>query len=214
MNKISFRIKEIVKLIPPFRRIADVGCDHGYLIKEAFDNDLIDFALGIDNKIGPLTSAMNNLSEYPEDKYSLILSNGIDDLPKDIECVCILGMGGILINEILENSDKRSNVKRFIIQPNKNSYEVRKYLTKIGYLISNETIIYDKKYYEIIVFEKGSKEYTELELKYGPVNLKNKTFEFKNYLKEKIETLNKVKDKEKVSNKIKEMEELLWKLLT
>ena len=210
MNTISNRIKEVAKLIAPFRKIADIGCDHGYLICEALDNDYCDFALGIDNKIGPITSAKNNLASYDKSKYDLLLSNGIDDLPDDIECILILGMGGILITEILSNFNKLQNVKRIILQPNKNSFEVRKFMTSNGYKITNEKIIFDnKKYYEIIVFEKGFENYSSIELKYGPINLKEKTPTFKDYITSRIVRLKNVAEEKEIKDKIKEMEEIL-----
>lgn len=210
MNKIriSKRIKIISKLISPYKTLADVGCDHGYLILEALNNDLIDYAIGVDNKKMPLESAKENLKEFDKDKYDLILSDGIKDVPKGIDCLCILGMGGILINEILDNPN-RDNFKRIILQANKNNYEVRRFMVNFGYKITNEAIIYDKKYYEVDVFEKGVEEYTELELKYGPINLKNKTKEFTDYLKYKIGLLKDVKEESNVIDRIKEMEGLL-----
>ena len=108
---ISKRIKEIVKLVPPYRRICDVGCDHGYLVMEAFDQGLIDFAQLVDNKEMPLLSAKSNLKDYNKDSYELSLSNGISELRSDIPCVCILGMGGVLICDILKDTKKISFFK-------------------------------------------------------------------------------------------------------
>ena len=207
---ISKRIKEIVKLVPPYRRICDVGCDHGYLVMEAFDQGLIDFAQLVDNKEMPLLSAKSNLKDYNKDSYELSLSNGISELRSDIPCVCILGMGGVLICDILKDTKKRTNIKRLILQPNKNSFEVRCFLMENGYKITFEEIIYDKKYYEVIVAEVGTSNYSNLELKYGPINLKKKSLEFKNYLEYKISLLKRINNK-KVLEKIKEMEDLLWK---
>lgn len=209
MPKSSIRLQSIVKLIYPYRIIADIGCDHGYLALEGFNNDLIDFALLVDNKIGPLNSAKINLSSISNNKYQLSLSDGISALTKDIECVLILGMGGINICEILSNKEKLKNVKRLILQPNNNTYLVRKFLMDNCYNIVEELIIYDKKYYEVIVAEKGCSNYTSIELKYGPINIKNKTKTFKDYLLNKISRLKKVKDIDKVEKQIEEMEELL-----
>ena len=213
MPKPSIRLQSIVKLIYPYRIIADIGCDHGYLALEGFNNDLIDFALLVDNKIGPLNSAKENLSYIDINKYQLSLSNGISELTKDIECVLILGMGGINICDILTNKEKLKNIKRLILQPNNNTYLVRKFLMDNCYNIVEELIIYDKKYYEVIVAEPSQlkSNYTELELKYGPINIKNKTPIFKDYLLNKINRLKKVKDIDKVTKQIEEMEELLWK---
>ena len=61
---ISARIKTLSSYIKPYKIIADVGCDLGYLIKEAIDNCDVSKAFAIDNKIGPLNSAKRNLNDY------------------------------------------------------------------------------------------------------------------------------------------------------
>ena len=209
MSRHSIRLTQIIKFIPPYRKIADIGCDHGYLVLDCFNNNLIDFAMLVDNKIYPLESAKNNLKDIDNNKYELSLSNGIDNITNNIDCVLILGMGGINICNILDNKDKLKDVKRLILQPNNNTYLVRKKLNEIGFKIVDEAIIHDYKYYEIIICEKGDEKYSELELKYGPINIKSKNKEFIDYIKFRIDRLKKVEDVDKVINEIKEMEELL-----
>ena len=93
------RIKEIAKYIRPYKKIADVGCDHGYLIVEAFKNHEIDYAIAIDNKQGPLDSAKYNILKYGfNNNVRFSLSSGISDIDDDTEVVIIAGMGGLLIN--------------------------------------------------------------------------------------------------------------------
>ena len=168
------RLKAISDFIYPYRRIADIGCDHGYLIKIAFDNNLIDYAYAIDNKKGPLNSSKNNLKDYQNVSY--FLSNGLDDVDESIDCVIIAGMGGMLIISILEkNKDKLKNIKRLILQANRDEYLLRKYLVENGFYIKDEKIIKeDNKYYEIDCFEKGYEEYDFNDLYFGKVLIENK----------------------------------------
>ena len=168
------RLKAISDFIYPYRRIADIGCDHGYLIKIAFDNNLIDYAYAIDNKIGPLNSSKNNLKDYQNVAY--FLSDGLDKVDESIECVIIAGMGGMLIISILEkNKDKLKNIKRLILQANRDEYLLRKYLVENGFYIQDEKIIKeDNKYYEIDCFEKGYEEYNFNDLYFGKILMKNK----------------------------------------
>ena len=58
----SERIKLLARLIPNNSNIADVGCDHGYLIIEADKLNKFNKAIAIDNKIGPLESAKKILT--------------------------------------------------------------------------------------------------------------------------------------------------------
>jgi len=168
------RLKAISDFIYPYRRIADIGCDHGYLIKIAFDNNLIDYAYAIDNKIGPLNSSKNNLKDYQNVAY--FLSDGLDKVDESIECVIIAGMGGMLIISILEkNKDKLKNIKRLILQANRDEYLLRKYLVENGFYIQDEKIIKeDNKYYEIDCFKKGYEEYDFNDLYFGKILMKNK----------------------------------------
>ena len=168
------RLKAISDFIYPYRRIADIGSDHGYLIKIAFDNHLIDYAYAIDNKKGPINSCKNNLKEYKNVSY--FLSDGLDDVDESIDCVIIAGMGGMLIISILEkNKDKLKNIKRLILQANRDEYLLRKYLVENGFYIQDEKIIKeDNKYYEIDCFEKGYEEYDFNDLYFGKILMKNK----------------------------------------
>lgn len=168
------RLKAISDFIYPYRRIADIGSDHGYLIKIAFDNNLIDYAYAIDNKEGPINSCKNNLKEYKNVSY--FLSDGLDDVDESIDCVIIAGMGGMLIISILEkNKDKLKNIKRLILQANRDEYLLRKYLVENGFYIQDEKIIKeDNKYYEIDCFEKGYEEYDFNDLYFGKILMKNK----------------------------------------
>ena len=176
----SERIKAIANFIYPYKRIADVGCDHGYLIVEAF-NKGINFAQAIDNKKGPLQQAINNLKGYA-DRVEFTLADGIEKLCDDIDLIVIAGMGGTMIIDILNaHKEKLAKVSRLVLQANRNLKDLRKFISNIDYQITSETIIYeDSIYYEIIVCEKGVSFYTEDEHTYGPILLKEKSDQFIN----------------------------------
>lgn len=179
MNFISKRIKTVSSFIKPFTRIADVGCDHGYLIIEAFLQQNITFAQAIDNKEAPLLSAKENIQGYDFfNNVVFTLSDGIKDLDKQVEVLIIAGIGGLNIIEILTaNPSKLHNIKRIILQPNRNLYEVRKWALENNWEISNETILEENNiFYEILVLAKSTEplSYSEKELLFGPVLIQNK----------------------------------------
>ena len=210
------RIKNISKYIPPYKRIADIGCDHGLLIIDAFDNYKIDYALAVDNKSGPLNKCVSNLLEKNYyNKVEFSLSSGISHITSDIEVVVLAGMGGLLINQIIENDlDKLVNVKRIIVQANRNNYDVRKYFTSIGYDIKGETIVYeDKKYYEVICFDKVNykiREYSDVELTYGPLNIKKRRPEFIDYLKHLLKKISIIPfESESIKQTKKQLSEII-----
>lgn len=212
---ISNRLKEIAKYLKSAKILADVGCDHGYLIIEGFLNYSLEYAYAIDNKEGPLNNAIKNIKEYDfKNKVEFLLSDGLEKLTQEVDTVVFAGMGGLLINNLLKKDFKKLKNARIIIQANRNSKEVREFLTSKQYEIVNESIIYeDNFFYEIIIFEKTNKilSYFEDELLYGPILLKNKD----NLLKEKLlfelslyEHI--TKKPQKIIKKIKKIKELLW----
>jgi len=102
------------------------------------------------------------------------------ELTKDdeITAITICGMGGELISRILEagySGGHLSGEERLILQPNVAEHFVREWLMNHSYRITHETVVEDNhRLYEIIVAEPVEEriEYTELEIKYGPILLK------------------------------------------
>lgn len=196
---ISERLKLIASLIPPAKRVADVGCDHGYLLWEAFEKHGLEYAVAIDNKEGPLRAAMNNLKGRPFFKnIRFSLSDGLADLKEgEVEGVVIAGMGGITITEILAKGLDKHRGLKYILQANKNLYELRKFLYEAGMEIASEKIIFeDGQYYEIIVSETAKKplHYDDDDLLFGPVLRKEKPELFLKKLREELDRYQKIGD--------------------
>lgn len=200
---ISERIKKIASLVYPANKVADVGCDHGYLIIECFDKYNVSKAIAIDNKIMPLESAMKNINMYQYSKKEDVrysLSSGINDVDSDTECVVIAGMGGSLIANIIKdgfkiNGKPRYEKMKFILQPNRNVSDLREFLNDEEFFIEDEHIIYDeKKYYEIIVcmIKKGTRKLSYSEIEFGPINLTKKDEIFTKFYKDEIKKLEKI----------------------
>ena len=84
-NMISKRLQEIAKYVYPYKKIADVGCDHGYLIIEAIKKYNVTNCIAIDNKEGPLNVAKYNITNVGYlDKVRFSLSSGITDIDNDM----------------------------------------------------------------------------------------------------------------------------------
>ena len=210
----SKRINTISSMLESSKSVADIGCDHGYLIIDAFINQNIEEAIAIDNKKMPLEKAINNIKPYDFfDQVSFILSDGLEGLDRTVDAIVISGMGGLLMIEILEKHFEKVKEASLILQPNRNVYDVRKYLTNKSYQIVNEAIVYeDKKYYEIIKFEKGTNliNYTDDELLFGPILLKNRNDLFYKKLKNDLRILKNIPYQTvEIQTKIRKIEELL-----
>ena len=98
---LSKRLQRVLDYIQIDDKLADIGCDHGYLSLYAIKKG-VKFVQLVDNKIGPLNVAKKNLSKEnlnAEIKYSL--SSGLSNIDINVDTVAICGMGGDLISKIL-----------------------------------------------------------------------------------------------------------------
>lgn len=212
---ISERLKAIAQSLENKKILADVGCDHGYVIIEGFLNHKLQKAYAMDNKEGPLDNARTNIMKYDfVESVEFILSDGLEEMKDYFDVVVLAGMGGLLIIDILKRDYKKLNDARIIVQANRNSYDVRKYLTELGYFIYDERIVYeDNIYYEIIVFEKTNEAYlyNANELYFGPVLLERKDNILKDKMNNELRILNNIPHKsDEIKSKINMVKENLW----
>ncbi len=202
--QLSKRLLACVRYTDGFLKLADIGTDHAYLPIHAVEQGYVYSALAIDNKEGPYVIAYANVKKAQlSSKISVIKGEGISKIDNEVDVVVISGMGGQLISKIVEN-DSHKSVRRFILQPNSDSGHVRTTMNNLGYKIVDELVLKDaKKYYDIIVFEKGEQKLTSFEADFGPINLQLKPL----YFVEKVEKekRNLVRIAEKIEVKSQKM---------
>ena len=217
---ISLRLSSVAKYINGYDTLADIACDHGYLGIYAAKNYSLKEVLLTDINEMPLASAKENIKKFNlDDIITTKLGNGLKPLTKDYDVITICGIGGILMTEILANDLERiKNSKRLILCPNTDSYNVRKFLNDNNFKIEFEEVVYDYKFYEIIVCSYNDEflNYNELELKYGPCLLKEKTQEFiklhekqLNLLSSQLPNITNSEQKDKILSKINEIKKIL-----
>lgn len=183
--KLSKRLQAIYDMVSFSNVVADIGSDHALLPIALVLNGKVTRAYASEVNEGPYEMSVKNIEKYNLQNYiTPVLSDGISELEADVNCITICGMGGNLINDILDsNKDKLAHVDEIIIQPNNNEETARIWLVNNGYDIDNEVIVYeDDVYYEIIKAVKRTPErrYTKEELYFGPILLANKSEEFIN----------------------------------
>lgn len=138
---------------PPcrYKRVADVGCDHGYVSIYLVQKGIAESAIAMDIRKGPLSMAESNIAEYGlSDRIEVCLSDGLSELrPGEADSLIIAGMGGKLMISILEAASLKSlGIKTMILQPQSDLEEFRSYLISKNYITEDEQIIYDEgKYY-------------------------------------------------------------------
>lgn len=217
--KISKRLIEISNLIEDNTNIIDVGCDHALLDIYLFKNKKNVKIIASDIKEGPLNQAKKNISKF---KYPIKvkLGSGLDPIEEDIDTVVISGMGGDTIIDILQKGkDKLKNVKKMILSPQSEWKRIRECMVSLGFYIEDEKLIEDgNKYYLIIKVAKGIKKYSDKEIEYGPILLKEKSSIFIDFYtrelnakKNVIKNIPRIKVRKRVHEirKIKELEKLV-----
>lgn len=207
--KLSLRLQTVYDMVPEGTAY-DVGSDHGKLIISLVENGKINFGYAGENKKGPYTRLEQEVNKsFAKDKIKSLLNDGITNLPNDVNILLICGMGGILINEILNsNMQHLKNVEHIIIDAHNAIKEVRVNLNKLGYSIHNERIVLDKGiYYEIIHFVKNSNSsMDELDYEYGPILRKEKSVTFIEKWNKRLNEINSLLSR--LENKVR-IEELV-----
>lgn len=185
--RLSLRLEKALVYTQGFRYLHDVGCDHGYFPIEAILRGNVLKAIASDNKIEPLKKAEENIKElHLEEQIRTIQMDGLNPYIDGVDIISILGMGGILIRQILERGNL-NHISRLILSPNSDASVVRDFLEDHHFMITNEEFLKDKgKFYQIIIAEKGEMKLTEQEKRFGPIILKQKNNDFLDYINARI----------------------------
>lgn len=211
---LSKRLKTVAELIHPGSSVFDVGADHGQLEKYLLDNKLVKKIIAVENKKGPYLQLKSNLKGYPQ--VDILLSDGITDLPKETNVIVLAGLGGLKIVDILvSNKEKLSSVEQIVVDAHRDITHVRKEITKLGFKIEKEAIVFEKDiYYFVISFLKGEAKYDEDVLEFGYQIKNDKLFPYykENFIKENELILSKLASSNKNEAKIKEIEEKIRRI--
>jgi tRNA (adenine22-N1)-methyltransferase len=148
------RLKLIVQKIPKCITLADIGTDHAYIPIHAVKNRLCERAIASDIKKGPVKIADRNIRSHGlAEKVETRLGKGLEKIqPNELDVVVIAGMGGNLIQEILENDmDKAQKTTLLILQPMTAVDVLRKWLYENGFDIIDEALAEEEeKMYNVI----------------------------------------------------------------
>lgn len=152
---ISQRLLCCAALVPQGARVADIGCDHGYLGIELLKRGQAEFVHACDLRPMPLQSAVKNADRFGvADKMRFSCADGLSAVrPQEINTVVIAGMGGELIAAILEAAPwLQKEGYSLILQPQSQSHELRLRLHKLGYTIKQERLVEENGFIYTILF--------------------------------------------------------------
>ncbi len=160
--------------------MADIGTDHGHLALALVQQGRAERVIASDKNRGPYEAAKRTVHEYAisEEQISVRLGDGLEVVkPGEVDTACIAGMGGILMNTILEASPEVTEaLETLVLQPMNGAPELREWLYDHEWHIVDENLVIDDgRIYEIIKAEKGSrKKPSALDLLVGPKLWKKK----------------------------------------
>ena len=145
---LSARLLACADLIAPGDRVADVGCDHGYLGIHLLKNGIASNVIASDIREGPLQSAVRNSEKFGvRDKMTFYLSDGVRNIPRDFDTLVCAGMGGDTMISILSSATWLQTMQyRLILQCQTRTHFLRRYLSENDWYIRKETVIPDGKF--------------------------------------------------------------------
>jgi tRNA (adenine22-N1)-methyltransferase len=156
---LSERLRICAGFVAKGDRVADIGCDHGYLGIYLLQNDIASTMIEADINEGPLQSALHNAHKYGvADKMRFYLSDGVKNIPRDFDTLVCAGMGGDTMIHILEDAPWLKDRKyRLVLQCQSKTPMLRQYLSEHGWRITEESVLRDGKFL-----------YTVMEVYYEP----------------------------------------------
>lgn len=190
---LSKRLSYLVNEVPFNSIVADIGCDHGYLVIELAQKGQIKKGFACDVNEGPLQSAKINIEKYHyQSMIETRLGSGVSALTEtdkaEVDTLVVAGMGGALIRDIIEPSLQMPQLQTLILQPNIGADIIREYLMKTDFELVKEMIVNDNGImYPILVYKKNAlhtQKWEKFEMTIGPFILRDKSLIHVQYVAE------------------------------
>lgn len=152
--ELSKRLQAIVNMVSPGKRVADVGCDHGFVSIYLFREKIASKVYAMDLRPGPLARAKEHIESYGYTDYiETRLSDGITALEAgEADAMICAGMGGRLMAKILSDGlEKVQMMQELILQPQSDLAFFREYLRENGLtIIAEDMVKEDGKFYPMM----------------------------------------------------------------
>ena len=150
---LSARLQSCCDFVHPGDRVADVGCDHGYLGIYLLTKGIASSVIASDVNDGPLQSAKRNGEKFGVgDKMSFHLSDGVQNIPRDFDTMVCAGMGGDTMVSILSAAPwLQDSQYRLVLQCQSKTHLLRQHLLDMGWVIENEIVVRDGRFLYTVI---------------------------------------------------------------
>lgn len=167
--KLSRRLQAIYNLVNSPCILADIGCDHALLPIALVQGEKSNKVYACDVNEGPLQRGAKAIEDAGlSNQIQTILTNGLRDVPNDVTCITIAGMGCETMLSILEHDiDQVRGCKQVILQSNNHIELLRQWISDHGFTIDAEDLVYEQHYYFILSIHNGEEKLSDHEIKYG-----------------------------------------------
>ncbi|WP_294159061.1 class I SAM-dependent methyltransferase [uncultured Selenomonas sp.] len=172
--KLDARLEAVRAFVPAGGTVADIGTDHGYLAAALVQSGQAERVIASDLNLGPCEAARRTVREANlRESIEVRQGDGLTVLaPGEAQTVCIAGMGGALMTDILAAAPLvMKKLQTLVLQPMNGAYELRHYLYTHSWHVADEALVVaDDRIYTVIRAEKGRRKMPDaLTLEIGPV---------------------------------------------
>ena len=140
------RLGGALRLLGRVGVLADIGCDHGRFGVLALRAGLAERVIASDVSAPSLEKArVLARREGLQHRFVFHCCSGFSKLsPGEADAAVLLGMGGELIADILNDGAKTAHsLMRIVMQPMRGEAELRRFLHENGYLIEDEAVAFE-----------------------------------------------------------------------
>lgn len=150
------RLQTLIRLVPPSKRVIDVGADHGLVSLGLAEREDIQQVLATDissASLSKLEEALKRTDPPIREKITLFVTDGLQDIPwSSADAIVIAGMGGPLITRILRDSFAFArNAKTWVLSPQSGIAAFRHFLQTLSCRIEEDLVEEDGKWYPLFL---------------------------------------------------------------
>ena len=140
---IDSRMQAVMNFVGFGSRVADIGADHGYLSIELAKSGRAAKIIATEKNIHPCEAALKNITAAGfGETIDVRFGDGLQVLTAgEVDTICIAGMGGALIQKILDDAPEVvQSARQLILQPMNGVKKIRAWLAENDWMIDDEDL--------------------------------------------------------------------------